>query len=403
MLSYTEACDAIQALNLHTMTETMPLYQASGRILAQDIHLDRDVPGFDRATMDGYAFCLPGTGADGAEFTVIGTIYAGDDSSIQPQAGQAVKIMTGAPTPINCGIAPIECTDGGTEIVTITVPTLLQGRPNVALQGEDGRQGDLVLRAGQQLNVTTLAAGAMAVGGNTDVLVYKQLAIALCTTGNEVGGTNKASIHDSNGPLLAALLDTLPCTYTREHGKDDETELAAALGTNTLTITTGGVSMGDKDLIPAVAARLGFQTVFHKVAIQPGKPVLLCKHPDGRILIGLPGNPVSVLATAHLFVLPLLSQFWPGWHHQWLHLPLAKAFTHSKPRHLFLPAQWNSEGVHPISWNGSGDLLAAAAADGLMSIPPHSDWQPGDQVHFIPFAGRGLGAGSQLPARLSGN
>ncbi|NRA37171.1 MAG: hypothetical protein HRU15_03465, partial [Planctomycetes bacterium] len=138
--------------------------------------------------------------------------------------------------------------------------------------------------------------------------------------------------------------------------------------------------------------------VFHKVAIQPGKPVLVCQHRDGRFFVGLPGNPVSVLATAHLFLCQIIGCFWGGWNPEWIELPLINAVS-SKKRHLFLPAQLNTGGVDPVLWNGSGDLLAAASGDGLVNIPADTALKAGDLVPFLPYIGSSIGDRGILPVR----
>lgn len=159
--------------------------------------------------------------------------------------------------------------------------------------------------------------------------------------------------------------------------------------------------MGSRDLVPDTIARLGYETVFHKVAIQPGKPVLLARHPEGRLFLGLPGNPVSVLATAHLFLAPALRLFQGAKETGWSTLPIACDFEHKGKRHLFLPARLGQGGVTPVRWNGSGDLYSAAAADGFVSLPAGSAWSRGDEIPFLPYVGHVPGQRAELPPRAS--
>ena len=355
--------------------------------MARPVLLDSDVPGFDRATMDGYAVALDGPRD---RFQVIDTILAGEDKDTRPKAGQAVRIMTGAPCPPDVTVIPIERTDGGQELVTVTDQDALVPGRNIAWRGEDGHEGDTVAASGQRLSPIMLSSIAMA--GATKVEVWRRPRVGIVTTGDEVGSESKAGIRDSNGPLLLSLLAAFGCDVHRAHARDDEGALRAALADagqeRDVVVTVGGVSMGDRDLVPSAATALGYETVFHKVAMQPGKPVLVCRHPDARFLVGLPGNPVSVIATAHLILGPVLGRLLGGWEPGWIDLPLAGEVARRGRRHLFLPATLGAGGVTPVPWNGSGDLLAAAAADGLVDLGPgDTPMSQGDTIRFMPYVG----------------
>jgi len=396
MISYSEACTAIAAIIAPQRAESLPLAQALGRILAEDIRLIGDQPSFDRSTMDGYAVMLDGAASS---FRVVGTVHAGETWPSTLTVGQALRIMTGAPVPSGCTVIPIECTDRGSDIVVITDTKALAAKRHIAWRGEDGHAGDSIVQAGVRLAPTTIAAAAMA--GATSVAVQRLPRIAIITTGDEVGGAGEAGINDSNGPLLDTLCAALGAPSLRRHARDDDAALGSAVlsADADIIVTTGGVSAGAKDLIPAVANAAGFITIFHHVAIQPGKPVFLARHADGRCLIGLPGNPVSVLATAHLFLLPLIGRWLGGWTPPWLELPMPSAFTHAGKRHLFLPARLVPGGIEPIVWNGSGDLIAAAAGDGLVDLPIGIQVQPGTRLRFLPYVGSTLGARGTIPPR----
>ena len=397
MLSFDEAIEIIHGLPAGGATERAGLTDADGRVLAEDVRLDRDVPGFDRATMDGYAVALDG---DSTTFTVVGTVHAGENKDIAPSPGEAIRIMTGAPCPPGVTVVPIERTNRGLETVTIEADALLPGK-NIAWQGEDGRSGDPVANAGQRLNPMMLSSIAMA--GATEVLVWRRPRIGIVTTGDEVGGGGRAGIRDSNGPLLLTLLRAYGCEVSRSHAKDDPDALRETLHSaarhSDCVVTVGGVSAGAKDLVPKTAEDLGFATVFHKVAMQPGKPVLVCRHDDGRYFVGLPGNPVSVIATAHLILGPVLGRLLGGWEPAWIELPLARPFTHHGKRRLFLPARLREGGVDPVPWNGGGDLLAAATGDGLIDASPGTDRAAGENIRFLPYVGARITDHGALPPR----
>ncbi|MFT7678888.1 MAG: molybdopterin molybdotransferase [Planctomycetota bacterium] len=401
VLTYLEACARIAELAVTPRTERLPVAQAFGRVLAEAVAMDRDQPSFDRATMDGYALCLDG---ERDRFRVVGTVLAGQAHAGQLQPGEALRIMTGAPCPSGLTVVQIERTDGGESEVHVTEPLALVPGRNIAWRGEDSRAGDPVLAAGTRLGPATLSAAAMA--GASEVLVYVPPRVGIVTTGDEVGGAGPAGIHDSNGPLLLAFAQGLGLPVVRNHVRDDGEALEAVLvqtaEVSDVVVTVGGVSMGTHDLVPGCAERAGFRQVFHKVAVQPGKPVLVSQHESGALLAGLPGNPVSVLATAHLFLAPMLGLFLGGWTPRWLDLPMATAKQHRGKRHLFLPASLGDGGVRPVDWNGSGDLLAAAGGDGLVELPVGADLQAGDLVRFLPFLAHGLGEHTLRAARNPG-
>ena len=399
MLTFAESQNALRSLDVGeraTRTERVELRAAHGRVLAEDIAIDRDQPGFDRATMDGFAVVPKG---DARSFSLRGTVTAGTtfDTSLEP--GEAVRIMTGAPAPPGTTVVPIEQTDGGEDVVTLD--GLPEPARNIAWRGEDAHRGDVLVARGTRLAPAHLSVAAMA--GASDALVFERPSVCIVTTGDEVGASGEAGIRDSNGPLLDGLLGALEVRTERRHARDDENELRASLEaaaeSSDVVVTTGGVSMGSRDLVPETLAGLGFETVFHKVQVQPGKPVLVARRPDGVLFCGLPGNPVSVLATAHLFLMPALGHFLGGWAPRFVELPMAGDFEHAGRRHLFLPASLERGGLVPARWNGSGDLIAAAAADGLVELPVAAKFPKGAPARFLPYIGHSLAERAVLPPR----
>ena len=355
-ISYDEALARIAQLAPRGKEATVSLDQAHGAILAKDVRMQRDQPPFDRATMDGYAL-NPIAGQ--SSYRVIGVIHAGDNHQFTLAPGEAVRIMTGASCPANTTVVPIERSDGGEAQVEIPEAADREPGRNIAWRGEDAAAGEVVVPAGSLLTPTVLAAAAMA--GANSLPIWEVPEVQVCTTGDEVGGEGDAGIADSNGPLLDGLLKALDLPHARQHLADDAGQLtqvlAEASSSGKLVITTGGVSAGVKDFVPASALAAGYQEILHGVAIQPGKPVFIAEHASGSLLIGLPGNPVSVLATAHLFLPALLQAWQPQRPLGWCQLPLACAWEHRKRRRLFLPARLTPSGVEPISWHGSGGSL----------------------------------------------
>lgn len=402
MLTYAESQAALRGLDVAGRAdrhEPVPLRAARGRVLAADVTIDRDQPGFDRATMDGFAAVPAG---DRRRFVVRGTVLAGQTFDGALAAGEAVRIMTGAPAPAGTTVVPIERApgyeSGAAEVEFDAAPP---ARANIAWRGEDAHAGDALVARGTLLAPAHLAVCAMA--GADEVECFRRPRVSVVTTGDEVGKAGDAGVRDSNGPLLDGLMAAIGVDVDRRHARDDAAALEEALrgaaeGAD-VVVTTGGVSMGTHDLVPKTLDALGFRTVFHRVQVQPGKPVLVARREDGALFCGLPGNPVSVLATAHMFLMPALGRFLGGWRPVPVDLPMAEDFEHRGARHLFLPARVMDGGVRPMAWNGSGDLIAASAADGLVELAPGASFAAGDLCSFLPYAGHAVGERALLPDR----
>ncbi len=397
MISYAQAVAAIEALPLRGSTSPMRLSAALGAVLAEPIALAQDQPPFDRATMDGFAVMLQ---AGTATYRIIGTVSAGEAWGGELRAGEAVRIMTGAPCPAGTTVVPSEMAREAGDLVACDAAALVADR-NIARRGEDGAAGAVIVPACTRMTPLTLAVAAMC--GAEQVQVHCPPRLALVTTGDEVGGAGPGGIRDSNGPFLESFAAAMGCMIVREHARDEMAAVRSCLARARLAadviITTGGVSSSAADLVPAAAAAEGFRVVFHQVAMQPGKPVLLAQHDDGRLLVGLPGNAVSVVTTAHLILLPVLGRLLGGCQGRWVEAPLALARTVAPKRQQFLPARLTARGVEPIAWNGSGDLIAAAAGSGLVDCPAGACVAAGAAVRYLPYVGSSAGGVSLVPPR----
>jgi molybdopterin molybdotransferase len=390
-----------------TAVVQIPVAASMGRVLAEPLLARRDQPAFDRATMDGYAL-LPGQGV--GPYRVRGAQRPGQPAAAVPGLGECLWITTGAAVPAGCTVVPVEASDGarkpsdgGDAEIRIPDTGATSGICNVARRGEDAAAGQLLLPAGRLLTPLLTAAAAMA--GAATVAVRAAPRIAILTTGDELEAGGETGIADSNGPLLAALLASFGISATRQRCDDDAAgtarTVAELLHTHDLLITTGGVSAGDRDHIPAAARAAGLTTRLHGVAMQPGKPVFFAD--DGwRALLGLPGNPVSVVATAHCFLPTLLGLCWPGFAWQWQELPIHGWLPRLKAgRTLLLPARLHGGAVQALRWNGSGDLFAAAAGDGFVELDPKHPPTAGALVRFLPYIGGRGGQGLTLPRVLA--
>lgn len=290
-------------------TETLPLAQAHGRILGQAVLARMAVPSFTNSAMDGYAVRHADV-TSGQALQVVGTAYAGRPWQGTVQAGTCVRIMTGALLPEGADTVVMQenVQRDGDLIRT-------QGNPqhgeNVRHIGEDSQPGDELLPAGRKLNAADI--GLLASQGIASVPVVRKVRVAFATTGDElrqVGETlQPGELYDSNRYTLTALLqalqvEVLDLGVVRDTPEAVETAFQQAMQQADVLITTGGVSVGEADYVTATLRRLG-EVDFWKIAFKPGKPLAFGKL-GNCLFFGLPGNPVSVLATFLLFVRPAL-------------------------------------------------------------------------------------------------
>jgi molybdopterin molybdotransferase len=292
------------------------LFEALGRVLAQDVISPISVPAHNNSAMDGFAFDATQLQPDQPlSLRVVGTALAGKAWQGKVNAGECLKIMTGAILPDGLDtIAPQEfCQiDSAHDVTTVTIPpNILKSGDNRRLMGEDLMQGQPALKAGQHL--TPAALGLVASLGLPDVRVHRRLRVAYFSTGDEVlslGETpREGAVYDSNRYTVFGLLTRLGCEVI-DMGvvRDDPALLEAAFAKAAheadAIITSGGVSVGEADFTKAMMKKLG-DVAFWKIAMRPGRPMAV-----GRIgksvLFGLPGNPVAVMVTFLAFVRPAL-------------------------------------------------------------------------------------------------
>ena len=312
-LSVAEARAAIHAaLQPVAGTESVPVTQALGRILAADVISPIDVPAHDNSAMDGYAFDGAALRADGPTVLhSVGTVHAGTPWPGVVAAGQCLRIMTGAVMPAGCDtVVPQElCRADGAQVSI--APGVIRAGENRRRQGEDLARGRAALRAGRVLRPADL--GLVASLGHAVVAVRRRLRVALFSTGNEVQAPGQplapGCIYDSNRYSLTGALQRLGCEVV-DLGlvRDDPAALRAtferAVAEADAVLTSGGVSVGDADYTRTLMAELG-DVAFWKVAMRPGRPFAFgpLHGAEGRCawLFALPGNPVAALVTFYAF------------------------------------------------------------------------------------------------------
>ena len=375
--------------------QALPLDRASGLTLAAPALADRDAPPFDRVMMDGYGVRLADAGR---AVVIVGEAAPGAPWRGILQPGQAVAVMTGAPAPAGVeGVVPVE--DARREHDSIVLPGRISAGQHIAPRGSEARGGDVALPAGAPL--TPLAIAALAAVGVAFPLVCIPPSVAIITTGNELVGAgdtpSDCQIRDSNRPMLAAMLRALGVgEITLDHAADRPEALVEALARcagHEIVILTGGVSAGRYDHVPAAARASRWEIVFHKVAQKPGKPLLFAAAP-GRLLFGLPGNPLAAPLGMPRYVAPAIRAMMgmPA-------LPIRQratagaAFENRGGRILFslvraslLGRAWR---IDSLPCRGSADILGAAAANALIRLEPGQRIDPGQSLGFEWLTGAG--------------
>jgi len=379
MISVAEALARILSLAGPLGTETVPLAQSAGRVLAADAVAHRAQPPFAASAMDGYA--LADTPAPGQVYRVIGTAQAGAAYGGSVGPGQAVRIFTGAPVPqgaTNVVIQEDVTRDGARIIIAET----LGDGPNIRPAGADFAAGHR-LAAPRRLRPADLAL--LAAMNCPDLTVTRRPEVAFIATGDELVMPGEVPGADQ---IVASNIFALKAMAEVEGARarilpiarDSEAALAQMLdmarGADVI-VTIGGASVGDHDLVAKVAAASGMERAFHKIAMRPGKP-LMSGRLGGAVMLGLPGNPVSAIVCGHLFLLPLLRalQGMPDPAPRPLQARLARDVAANGPRaHYMRAALVQGDGlplIDPFPDQDSGRLTPLAEASALL-IRPVSD------------------------------
>jgi molybdopterin molybdotransferase len=395
MIHYQEAQQIILAQAKPFATESIALFSALGRTLAETIVADRDYPPFNRATMDGFAFNHTDFINGLKQYQIIDTIFAGSITNRTLQQGECFKIMTGAAVPITANmVIRKEDTNVVNNLVSLHIETckLFQ---NIAKQGEDITAATSIIT--DDTICTPAVISVLAALGKSTVIVKCLPNVSIFTTGNEIvpvetNHINTVQIRNSNQYLLKALLQQWQIQPSIcKHLQDDKAALTAAFKEalpSDIIIINGGVSAGDADYVPEVLTSLGVQLLFHKIAIRPGKPLWCGKLPNGGLVFALPGNPFSCMVTFQLFIKPYILACFGLPQQPFLQLPLAINKAKNVGLDEFFPAQLQAApiGIIPLHFKTSGDVKATLFADGIALHPSSSQvLEANTIVHFLPF------------------
>ena len=385
-------------------SEELPLMQALGRIVAEDIISPINVPAHDNSAMDGFAFDGKQLGTAPLQLRVVGTALAGKAWQGNVKSGECVKIMTGAVMPegldtvIAQELTTLKAADGET---VVEVPAgILQAGDNRRKAGEDLQRGLPALMAGSTLSPAAL--GLVASLGVAKVKVYRQLRVAYFSTGDEVlslgDALREGAVYDSNRYTVFGLLSRMGCAVI-DMGvvRDDpvllEDAFKQAANKADVIITSGGVSVGEADFTKAMMKKLG-DVAFWKIAMRPGRPMAVGRL-GNSILFGLPGNPVAVMVTFLAFVKPAMLHLIGGTPSTSPYLRAKSAVAlRKKPgrteyqRGFVRTLPDGTLQVEAAGNQGSGVLRSMVEANGLIVLHHHqSNVAAGDEVDVMMFEG----------------
>jgi molybdopterin molybdotransferase len=392
----TEVADAAALLNTRLaplVAEPALLPDAAGRVLAADVVAEVAVPPFDRAAMDGYA--LRGEETFGAgpynslEFTVAGEALPGRPFAGTVGAGQAVRIMTGAPLPAGAdAVLPAEAAEevaGPGEAARVRVTDAVPPGRHVGRRGEDIVPGSTVLRAGRVLRPQDV--GVLASIGASPVPVVRRPAVTILVTGDELlpcGSRPEGSrIVDSNSVMLAALVRRdggLPAVAPLVPDRREAVRAALLGAAGDVVLVSGGSSVGQEDHAPRVLAEAG-ELAVHGMALRPASPAGFgfLPGPPPRPVFLLPGNPVSCLCAYDLFAaraVRRLAGLSPQLPYRRVTLPLARKLSSAVGRVDYVRVLVRDGRVEPLATSGASVLSSTTRADGFVLVPRDSEGQP---------------------------
>lgn len=385
-------------------TEQVSLLDAQGRVLAENVLAERDQPPFDRSTRDGFAVMADTLSATGeAGLQVIGEVRAGDrwqGPALQP--GKAIAIMTGAPLPPGTdAVVMVEHTQREGDRLTLLTGRVLRAGDNVVPRGAEARAGDCLLTPGTSVGAAEIGLAASC--GRNSLEVYARPTVVIIATGDELVELSQSpepwQIRNSNGYALAALVHHAGGAAVQlEIARDTREQVRERIVQGRqadLLLLSGGVSMGEYDLVEEVLAEFGAEFFFTGVRMQPGRPVVFGRlprreHASGAapecLFFGLPGNPVSTEVTFHCFVKPLLRVLgggrWTG--PSFVQATLTDDVAVKPGLTRLLPARLVSSRqrpeVCPVQWQGSGDLAANARANSYAVFPEDAEHLPAESI-----------------------
>ena len=390
-----------QALNIlmdhvtHGKTERKTLEDCLGLVLSEDVYALLDMPPFSRSAQDGYALCskdsIGATGENPVKLKVTGKIYAGDHLDVQVRPGEAVRIMTGAMVPAGADcVLRQEDTDEGEDVVQIY--KAVEPGCSICFKGEEYKKGHTLLHAGTKIDAAALAVARG--NGIMELPVYERVKAAVVSSGSEVvePGTplTLGKIYNTNTIYMKARLSQLGARVMMTRTVGDDLEVMAealkeAADQAELVVTTGGVSVGQKDLTEEALLSIGAEILFHGIAIKPGMPTLAAEK-DGVLFIGLSGNPFSAAIPFEMFVREILSLKMgdPDLKLRRETLTAVTGFSKNSRRRRFLRGKAEGKEVWLPDQQANGQMRSMVGCNCLIEIPAGSGpVKAGDKVEVL--------------------
>lgn len=376
----------------------VPLDDAHGQILRETVAADRDLPPYDRITMDGIAIHFSAWQAGQRRFNMKDTASAGREApALDDRERDCVQVMTGAMLPPGADtVIPYEDLQIDGQTVTVRPDVEVAPLQNLHSKGSDRRQGEPVLREGTLLLGPQISVAAAV--GRPALHVAQRPAVAIISTGDELKDVEEDvrpfQIRSANDRgMRAALLNSGYQKVVAFRVVDDlqKTEhlLKRLLDEFDVLILTGGVSMGKRDFVPTALANLGVANVFHKIRQKPGKPMWFGISEEHKPVFALPGNTVSTLVCLHRYVLPALDNAMGALAGPVVRIQLKEAIRYQLPLTAFIPARldWDENGrclAAPLETNTSGDFASLGDSDGFIELPEGQDvYQAGQAVRYV--------------------
>ena len=394
-ISLEQALDILMDHVTHGKTERKPLEDCLGLVLSEDVYALLDMPPFSRSAQDGYALCskdsIGATGENPVKLKVTGKIYAGDHLDVQVKPGEAVRIMTGAMIPVGADcVLRQEDTDEGEDVVQIY--KAVESGCSICFKGEEYKKGHTLLHAGTKIDAAALAVASG--NGIMELPVYERVKAAVVSSGGEVvePGTplTPGKIYNTNTIYMKARLSQLGARVmmTRTVG-DDLGVMAEALKQAAdqaeLVVTTGGVSVGQKDLTEEALLSIGAKILFHGIAIKPGMPTLAAEK-DGVLFIGLSGNPFSAAIPFEMLARMVLSEKMsdPSLKLRRETLTAVTGFSKDSRKRRFLRGKAEGKEVWLPDQQANGQMRSMVGCNCLIEIPAGSGpVKAGDKVEVL--------------------
>ena len=374
--------------------ESVPLEEAQGLVLSEDLKARFDSPPFDNSAVDGYAVRSTDT-EEGRVFRVVDEAPAGRPSQRSVGEGEAIKIFTGGVIPEGAdAVVMVENTSGWGE--EFELKKVAEPNQNVRRSGEDVREGNVILRVGTEIGAPEIALSATQ--GYGELPVYRRPKVAILSTGTELvtpgeRDLSRGEIYDSNSFAMLAQAREAGAEAFRISAASDDADvlrdtIQEALESADVVVTSGGVSVGEKDLVKSTLLDLGVEQVFWGVKLKPGKPVFYGMR-EGSRFFGLPGNPVSAMVCFELFVRPALAQMMGREDKErpriqvYFDEGISNRLGRMHAMRVSLEKTEKGWLARSVGAQGSGLVSSLTKADALALIGPESEARAGEPVEAI--------------------